>query len=172
MKKQTYILFGLFAGFINIAGWFVLKALFQKENTDFGLGEILGYAVMLLALSTVFFGVKRYRDRQLNGKITFVQALFNGLGIVLIASVIYVVGWEIYYPNFASGFEEQYTTYIVNTMEAEGHSKDEIQAQKEEMAVWIEKYKSPFYRIPSTFTEILPPGILIALITALLLKKK
>ena len=91
MKRLIY--FGLLAGFINIIGWFVLDAIFQGDNFDFSLGETLGYTAMLIALSTVFFGVKSYRDKELEGRITFKSAFLKGLIIVAIASLISGVGW-------------------------------------------------------------------------------
>ena len=172
MNKQTLLLFGLIAGLVNIIGWFVLDGIFQQDEFDFGLGEILGYSAMLIALSTVFFGVKRYRDNQLGGRISFVQAFLNGLIIVLIASTIYVIGWEIYYPNFASDFGERYTEHLVSSLEEQGLNQEEIASKKEEMAVWMEKYESPLYRIPMTLLEIFPLGLLVTVISALVLKRK
>lgn len=172
MKKQTLIYFGLLAGLLNIIGWFALDALFQKDDFDFGLGEILGYAAMLVALSTVFFGVKRYRDVNLDGKISFVQAFLNGLIIVLVAASIYVIGWEIYYPNFAADFGERYSEYLVQSYEEQGLSTEEMKIKKEEMAVWMDRYENPLVRIPLTLMEILPLGILVAAISGLVLMKQ
>ena len=75
MKRLIY--FGLLAGIINVIGWFVLDALFQGDDFDFSLGETLGYTAMLIALSTVFFGIKSYRDQELNGQITFKNAFLK-----------------------------------------------------------------------------------------------
>lgn len=172
MKKQSLIYFGLLAGLINTIFWFIFDALFQSENFDFGLGEILGYTAMLIALSTVFFGVKRYRDTKLGGKMTFGQGFLNGMIVVLVAAAIYVIGWEIYYPNFASDFGSQYTEYLINGYKEAGLSAEEIQEKKDEMAVWMDRYQYPIYRIPMTLMEILPLGIVVAAVTGLILKKK
>ena len=172
MKKQALIYFGLLAGLINILFWFLFRSLFQSQESDFNVGEILGYAAMLLALSTVFFGVKRYRDTTLGGKISFVQAFVNGLIVVLVAAAIYVIGWEIYYPNFASDFSQEYSDYLITKYESQGLSEAEILTKKEEMATWMERYESPFYRIPMTLMEILPLGMVISVVSALILKRK
>jgi len=172
MKKQSLIYFGLLAGLINIIGWFTLDALFQKEDFDFGLGEILGYTAMIMAVSMVFFGVKRYRDQVLNGKITFLQALLNSLIVVAIAASIYVIGWEIYYPNFATDFSSEYSNYLMEGYREQGLSDSEIETKQQETALWMERYKNPLYRIPMTLMEILPLGILISIVTALILKHR
>ena len=170
MKRLIY--FGLLAGFINIIGWFVLDAIFQGDNFDFSLGETLGYTAMLIALSTVFFGVKSYRDKELEGRITFKSAFLKGLIIVAIASLIYVIGWEIYYPNFQADFGEKYSAYLISNLEEQGLSSAEIAAEKANMDDWMEKYESPLYRIPMTLMEIFPLGLIVAVISALILKRK
>ena len=136
------------------------------------MGEILGYTAMLLALSMVFFGIKRFRDRSLGGKITFLQAFLNGMIVVAVAAAMYVIGWEIYYPNFAPDFSTNYSEYLMEGYRAEGLTEAEISVKQAETAVWMERYKSPFYRIPLTLLEFLPPGILICVVSAAILKRK
>ncbi|WP_425391180.1 DUF4199 domain-containing protein [Ekhidna sp.] len=170
MKKLIY--FGLLAGLINVIGWFVLDTIFQGDDFDFSLGETLGYTAMLIALSTVFFGVKSYRDKELDGVISFKDAFIKGLIIVSIASLIYVIGWEIYYPNFKADFGEKYTEYLVSNLEEQGLSSAEISEEKASMSEWMEMYKNPLYRVPLTLMEIFPLGLIIALISALILKRK
>ena len=55
-----------------------------------------GYLVMLVALSMIFVGVKRYRDVECGGVIRFARAFGLGLGIAALAGLIYVAGWELY----------------------------------------------------------------------------
>ncbi|WP_424961235.1 DUF4199 domain-containing protein [Ekhidna sp.] len=170
MKRLIY--FGLLAGVINVIGWFVLDAFFQGDDFDFSLGETLGYIAMLIALSTVFFGIKSYRDKELNGQITFKNAFLKGLVIVSIASFIYVVGWEIYYPNFQADFGEKYSAYLISNLEEQGLSSAEIATEKASMKEWMQMYKNPLYRVPMTLMEIFPLGLIVTLISALILKRK
>ncbi len=171
MKKQL-LYFGILGGLINVLHWLIYDTLLGSGESDYGLGEILGYAAMLLALSTVFFGVKRYRDHALGGKITFKQAFLNGLIVVLVASSIYVIGWEIYYPNFAPDFGSEYSEYLMENYKAQGLSDENIQLKAKEMKVWMERYQNPLFRIPMTLLEILPLGILVTLVAAFALKKQ
>ena len=152
--------------------WFVANGLFEQGNLDFGLGEILGYSAMLIAYTTVFFGVKRYRDVVLGGKISFQKAFGNAMIVVGIAAAVYVIGWEIYYPNFAGDFGADYTAYLLNNLEAQGYTAAQIAEEKANMELWMVRYENPLYRIPITLTEILPLGLLVALVSALILQKK
>lgn len=173
MKKErrNLIYLGLIGGAFNIVWWFIFNGLFEQGNIDFGLGEILGYTAMLLALSTVFFGVKRHRDTVLGGKISFITAFGTAMIIVGIAAAVYVIGWEIYYPNFAGDFGTEYSEYMIKNLEAQGLSADEIALEQANLERWMERYKNPLYRIPITLTEILPLGLIVALVSSLILRK-
>jgi len=174
MKKEqrNLIYLGLIGGAFNIVWWFISSGLFEQGNLDFGLAEILGYTAMLLALSTVFFGVKRHRDEVLDGKITFKTAFGKAMIIVGVAAAVYVIGWEIYYPNFGADLGERYSQYMMDNLKSKELSAEEIAAEKANMQLWMERYKNPFYRIPITLTEILPLGLLVALASAIILRKK
>ncbi len=171
--KINFIYYGLLSGLIIIVGWIIWHLIYVKDSQiNFNRGEFLGYTFMIIALSMVFFGVKTYRDKSLNGIISFRDAFLNGLIIVLVASVVYVVGWEVYYPNFLSDFGNQYQEFTIAQYENEGRSAQEIDQKKAEMAEWLERYQNPLVRMPLTFMEIFPVGLIIAVFSALILKKK
>ena len=174
--KKIVIVSGLIAGGINIIGWWVMNLIWGQptdgESFDMTQGMIIGFAAMILALSTVFFGIKAYRDRERGGIISFGKAFLTGLYIVLIASAIYVIGWMIYYPNFMADFPEQYYEYQVQLLEKEGLPPAELETQKSQLRLEMENYKNPFVMAAYTFMEIFPVGLIIALISALILKKK
>jgi len=86
-------LFGTIGGLIVTAGMFLGIFVLPEHG---GASLWFGYLTMLLALSTIFFGVKRYRDTEGGGVIKFVPALMLGLGIAVVASFIYVMVWEVY----------------------------------------------------------------------------
>ena len=65
-------------------------------------GMLLGYLTMIVALTAVFLGVKAYRDKVLGGVIRFLPALGVGLGISAVASIMYVIAWEMSWRTAAS----------------------------------------------------------------------
>ena len=172
--KKNLIIYGLVSGAILTASFFLFSSLWtlDPENMDFKLGELIGYASMILALSTVFFGVKAYRDKQRNGFISFKDAFLNGLIIVLIASVIYVVGWMFYYPNFMPDFTDQYMRHEQAKLVEEGLSQEVIERKMSDMENLMAMYDNPVMMAGLTFLEIFPVGLVIALISALILKRK
>lgn len=58
--KQILLIYGLIGGLILALSFFISAWLLGTDpaTIDVGKGQIFGYTTMLLALSTVFFGVK------------------------------------------------------------------------------------------------------------------
>jgi hypothetical protein len=129
-----------------------------------------GYLVMLVALSLIFVGVKRYRDLQCGGVIRFGRAFLLGLGIAAVAGVIYALIWESYLDISGYDFMADYSKSVLKHMRAEGATPAAIQAKAAEMNAMAESYSNPLFRIPMTFVEIFPVGLLVALVSAALLR--
>lgn len=129
-----------------------------------------GYVIMLAALSLIFIGIKRYRDTELGGVIRFPAALGVGLGIALVASVVYVVGWELYMYLTNYTFFASYAQSIIAAKRASGASAADIAKLTAEMTAMGEHYAEPLYRMVMTLFEILPVSVVVALISAALLR--
>ena len=129
-----------------------------------------GYLVMLVALSLILVGVKRYRDVECGGVIRFGRAFGLGLAIAAVAGLVYALVWESYLQLSGYDFMADYTKSILDGMRAEGASPGAIQAKAAEMNAMAETYRNPIFRIPMTFIEIFPVGVLVALVSAALLR--
>lgn len=143
---------------------------FINPNRHLAGSEWLGYLVMLLAFTLIFVGIKRYRDRDLGGVIKFLPAFGLGLLTAVFASVIYVVVWEIYIAFTGSGFITAYTASVIEGLRLSGATPEAIAAKQLELDAAIAAYANPLFRVPITFAEIFPVGIIVALISALLLR--
>jgi hypothetical protein len=170
--KKIIITNGLIAGAIVSVMFVVTYPLHEKGIINYDNGMIVGYTSMVIALSTIFFGIKTHRDQNLNGSIKFIQALKIGLLISVVAGIVYALFWEVYYNTVASDYLEKYALHYVEKMKASGATNTEIEQVKAEMADMAEMYKNPLVRFGFTLMEILPVGILISLISAGLLKKR
>ncbi|MEQ8906486.1 DUF4199 domain-containing protein [Ekhidna sp.] len=168
MKKKTVVKYGLISGALIVSSWFITIG--SGDNPDFSGREIVGYAIMLAALSAVFMGVKSIRDEK--GSLTFKEGFVNGLGITLVASIIYVVGWMIYFPSFAPDFVDKYQASQIELVEKSDVPTAEKEKQIEDIKDWIETYQQPHVMAAITFTEIFPVGLIVTLISALILKRK
>ncbi len=165
---RLILIYGIAAGLIVIVPMSLMLA--NAEHGSAATSHFTGYLIMLLALSLIFFGVKRRRDRDLGGVIRFVPALLAGLGISAVAGVVYVIGWEITLAVTDFAFVDSYSSSAVEAARAKGASAAEIQAVVAKMDEFRRQYADPFIRLPFTFIEIFPVGLLISLISAALLR--
>lgn len=160
--------YGAIAGVIVAIGMFINVSFIA----DYGaMGMVAGYLSMLVALIFVFVGVKRYRDVHLGGVITFWKAVGVGLGIGLVASLFYILGWELYMWRTGGTFIAEYAANNIEIMRADGKSATEIAQFSTEMEAFGKQYENPIFRMALTLTEILPVALLVSFVSAALLRK-
>lgn len=166
--KKIILTYGVIAGVVIIGSMIFGLALADNDGMKFL--EWIGYLIMIVAFSMIFVGIKKYRDRELGGVIKFGTAAMLGLGITLVASMIYVMAWEanLFLTDYT--FIDDYTQSIIAGKEAAGVTGTELEAVVAEMAKLKESYASPLYRMPMTFLEIFPVGLLISLLAAAVLR--
>ena len=166
--SRIILIFGIVAGVVVAVPMCLMAA--NSEHGSAAQSYFTGYLVMVLALSLIFVGVKRLRDRELGGVIRFVPALLAGLGISAVAGVIYAIGWEITLAVTDFAFIDSYSNAAIEAARAKGASAAEVQAVVAQMDEFRRQYANPFFRLPMTFVEIFPVGVLISLISAGLLR--
>lgn len=169
--KKNVLVFGLISGFI-VAAFMIVNVFRCYGNPDFEGNMILGYASMLLAFSFVFVGIKNYRDKYNGGAITFGKAFRVGLYIALISSSLYVLTWLFCYYLFIPDFMDKYSDHMIRQAQNSGATQAEIDNTLAEMARYKEWYKNPILVILLTYMEVLPIGLVVTLVSALILKRK
>lgn len=170
--KKTIFICGLIAGLISTSLFIGLMILGKAGDADFKNGMLYGYTLMILAFSLIFVGTKITRDKYNGGEISFGKAFRVGLYITLIASTVYVIVWLIDYHFFIPDFAEKYGAHILEKLKASGAGQAEIAKQSAEMTRFSEMYKNPLFNALITYSEILPVGLIVSLISALILKRK
>ncbi|KMQ68776.1 hypothetical protein ACM39_05665 [Chryseobacterium sp. FH2] len=172
--QKNILIYGLISGVIvSVIMLFSMNYYSHCEgNVDWNTSMLIGYASMLIAFSMVFVGIRNYRDKFNNGTISFGKAFKIGILIVLIASTIYVVSWLVYYFFFIPDFMDKYGVREIENMKTSGATMTEIESKTKEMAEFAKMYKNPFFNAMMTYAEILPVGLIVTLISALILKSK
>ena len=131
----------------------------------------VGYLIMLVGLTLIFVGVKRFRDIERGGIVKFLPAFLLGLGIALVASIIYVVGWEIYMSATDYSLIDDFISQQLRDYQAAGMSGAELARKTEEMAAMRAQFRdNPLFRIGMIFLEVFPVGLIVALVSAALLR--
>ena len=165
MKKNIFV-FGLILGAILCVNAIIMMNRLVSDP-NFKSNDVLGYAAMVVVFSLVYFGIRNYRNKQLDGFISFGKAFKTGALIALVASTVYVVVGLSYYHLFVPEFIDKYTQYVLrHTSEAN------LAAKTREMEEFKEMYKNPAFAILISYSEVLPIGLVVALISAFILKRK
>jgi hypothetical protein len=163
--------YGIIAGLIVAIPMVTrMLTLDASQSTEPLGGMLVGYLTMLVALTAVFLGIKHYRDRFLGGAIRFLPAFGVGLAISAVACVFYVIGWEISMAYSEFDFTKFYANYMVESARAKGASAAELARAAEDAKAFAVSYQNPLVRIPFTFIEMFPVGLLVSLISAAILR--
>ena len=168
MKKIVWT-FGLLSG--------AVMALFMVVTVPF-IGDhgaadaIVGYAGIVAAFLLVFFGVRSYRDTVLGGTIGFGRAFSAGILIAAIASLCYVATWEVIYYKFMPDFYAKYGQSVVETARKSGKSEADVAKVQADMDTMVRRVENPLFVTAATFGEPFPVGLVFALVSAGVLRRK
>ena len=166
---RTILKYGAIAGVV-VGGFMFATFIGFGGEPPSQYAMLIGYATMLIALSAVFVGIKRHRDVDRGGVIGFWPALGVGLGISFVAGVFYVVAWEGVQAVMQMDFATSYGNVMVEQARARGADAAEIARMQAEMDAFKVQYANPLFRLPMTFAEIFPVGVLVSLLSAALLR--
>lgn len=166
---RTILKYGVIAGLV-VGGFELVTFTVFSGMPPLKYGMLIGYTTMLIALSAVFVGIKRHRDVDRGGAIGFWPALGIGLGISFIAGIFYVIAWEAVQAMTHMDFATSYSNAIIVSEKAKGASAESLAKLGAEMEAFKVQYANPMFRLPMTFAEIFPVGVLVSLVSAGLLR--
>lgn len=168
--KRTVLTFGLISGVI--VSVLMGGSLLLADRIGSGHSMALGYAIMVASFLFIYFGIRSYRDNTLAGQISFGRAFACGTLITLIATVCYVIMWEVLYFNFMPHFMDSYFAGQIHNVQSAGLDSATTAAQVAAIQHSQQLYQNPLVNMAYTFMEPLPVGLLITLISAALLRRK
>ena len=164
MKKIVWT-FGLIAGAIMAA---FMSATLPFANAFDEHSLLVGYAGIVAGFLCVYFGVRSYRDNVLGGRIGFGRAFSAGILIAL----CYVAAWEVMYYRFMPDFYSRYAQSAVEQARTSGRSEAEIAKTQAAMDEMVKNADNPVWVAAMTFLEPFPVGLVIALVSAGILRRK
>lgn len=171
---KTILIFGLIAGVLLAAISWIIYSLCFNGFITFDNSTYIGYAGMLIVFSMVYFGIKSYRDNSTGGSLTFWKGVQVGLLIALVASVIHAAGWHVYNvvnPDFKDFFVDKYAEYKLNDLSAP-YDHDARAAIDREIEMLRTVYENPVLDFLVSGLMMLPPALIVTLLSAAMLRKK
>lgn len=169
MKKDV-LKYGLLSGLV-LAGLMAATVPFE-HRIGASYGMLVGYTTMVLSFLIVFVGVKHYRDNERGGSITFGRALAAGALMMLISCLCYVAMWEVLSATIEKNFAHDYAVGMIKRAQNSGLQGAALEAKIAEAHKFEAMYSNPLYRMSMTLLEPLPVGIVMALVTAGILRRK
>ncbi len=166
---RTILKYGVIAGLV-VGGFEIATITAFSGLPALKYGMLIGYSTMLIALSAVFVGIKQHRDVDRGGLIGFWRGFGLGLGISCVASLFYVAAWELVQVMTHMDFAGSYSRAMLESARAKGASAETLAKLNAEMETFKIQYADPLFRLPMTFVEIFPVGVLVSLVSAALLR--
>lgn len=166
---RSILKYGVIAGLV-VGGLMFATFLGFDGMPPLKYGMLIGYTTMLIALSAVFVGIKRHRDVERGGVIGFWSAVGVGLGVGFVAGIFYVAAWETLQAMTHMDFATSYSNAIIASERAKGASAEALAKLTADMETFKVQYANPLFRLPMTFLEIFPVGVLVSLVSAGLLR--
>ena len=164
MKKiiYKYVLYGLLSGMIGFGASLFL-----------GQSEILGYTVIFVALSFVFFGIKHFRDTENGGQINFKKAFVLGIFIALFTALGIAVVDGLYVTVIDPDFYQNYGEKMLVAAKESGDTDaiSAAQAQKEKFNA-MSITQLGIFSGGFMFALVSIIGLIITIISSLILQKK
>ncbi len=166
---RTILSYGLVAGLV-VGGFLSAFVVLTGDRIPASWGMLIGYLSMLVALSAVFIAIKRHRDDDLGGVIHFLPAFGLGLAISFVAGIVYALAWEATLAFTGMDFAGTYARHMIEQQKAKGLDGEALAKLVAEMDKFKSDYANPLHRLPMTFAEIFPVGVLVSLVSAALLR--
>lgn len=138
MKNKAIRNYGTIGGLllsILFLGPIAISPNSYRDPAMMGIGEVVGYGVMILAMCCVFFGVRSAKKNS-EKAFGFGKALSTGLLITLVANLIFymanVLLYEVIAPDFLENFMAFYKDYTLEQTPME--KREVVLAQFEQEA--------------------------------------
>jgi len=168
--RKVILVFGLLSGAVSAALMLMTVPFMHRIGFDYGL--VVGYTAIVLSFLFVYFGIRSYRDNVAGGTVTFGRAFSVGLLIALISSLCYVVTWEFVYFNLMPDFWDKYSAYAIEHARASGATQQTIDETARQMRELKQSLDNPLINAAYTFIEPFPVGVVVALVSAGILRRR
>ena len=167
--KKIIVRYGIYSS-LTLIVLFGLTFLLGK-NLDFGASEKLGYASILIGMIFVYLGIREYREKIGEGKISFWKAVKVGLLIVSIPSIVFGLIDVIYVTFIDPDFIENFYNHSLAEMKANLPTA-EYEIKAAEMESQRAMFSNVFFQFVVMGLTVFLIGIVASFISSFILKTK
>src|SRR5450432_541844 len=168
--KKTAIIFGLVFGAVHLAVTAAtIPAIYAHHFT---MSDVLGYSAVVMAALILFFGIRSYRQQTPDGRMTFGRGFAVGVLITLVACACQIVTFEVLYFKVLPDFGERWAESQVDRAREKGGSAQDIAAAEKNAQTFKKLFDNPATNALVTFATTFPIGLVLAGVSAAILRKR
>jgi hypothetical protein len=169
--KNTVLTFGIYS--VLLAAILFSTVLYSGFALAFKTHGIIGYATMVVSLLYVYFGIKHYKDHELNDALDFKTAFKVGAVISIFTAITFGTIDAIYITYNNPDFIAQYLAYEYGLLDAQTDiSPEELYYEKLSILKQSEAFKNPIMIFFVTTMMVFVIGAVMSILSALLLRDK
>jgi len=168
MKKIT-LRYGTYGAIIMVA--VLLPEIFIfKNNHHWELQEVIGYATIVASLLFVYFGIRRWRDKENGGKLSFWRGIGLGSLISLLPSLAFGLLSVLEIRFLDPQFNDEYYGYYIEKVK-QSTPPEQLQAELKSINDTREMFSSPWAQFFVMFITVFIIGFIITIISTLILRR-
>lgn len=168
--KKTALLFGIASA--AVATVMMLSTVPLLDALGYQKTDVIGYSAMVVSALLVFFGVRYYREKAAEGRLSFSRGFAVGLLITLVSSVCQVVAFQVVYFQLVPEFGDRFAACMVERARDSGAGPEKIEKTTRQAETLKRLYDNPWINAALTFVEPLPIGLVAGAISAAVLRKR
>lgn len=177
--KSFVLRYGLAAGVaISVVSSIHFKLLLDDLNPEslaanMAVGMLIGFATMFISMIPVLIGTRKFRNSIPAEHRSFLRMWRAGLGIAAIASIFYMISWEIWFTfTDLYQFGNVYADAQIASLKSSGLSGDELASKIHMIRKNADLYQeSRFHRMIWALLEVSPVAIIMSLLAGFFNRK-
>lgn len=170
--KNPVVRYGIISGII-LSVYVIIVALTLSAESNMTTSEITGNLLMFATFClTIFLGIRKLRDNNYGGVISFGKVFVKGLLITLLASSLYSLTWTVFTSVSDIDFGKIIIEMTIREMQEDGAGDEEIALTIKSFEEFMPYYEMPLIKFVFTIIEPLFPGLVASLLMGFILKKK
>lgn len=164
--KSLIIKYGVIAGLIIVAIPSIGTLMMGTGPETYQTGEIIGYSTMILSLLLIFLAVREFKQHTTQ-PVCFAKILKIGLGVTVIASLMFGLYNVIYATYIEPEFMDNYFNYYIENIRQSGQSEDVIAAQITQLEKDKAFFMNPLVNFSAMFFSVFIVGLIISIVSAI-----
>ncbi len=172
--KNTALRYGIWISIVLLIT-FIGPSFFWVDGQDHRLGEWLGYIGLFVSMLMLVLGILKRRNYDQGGKLSFGQGFRTGITITLTAGVLFFfMNWA-FFEIRGEAWLNRYHAHQVEHIRSNARNPEEATSRLQQFEEEWEKneaqYKNSSFQAGVMFFTLVPVGVLVSLVGALLLKR-